>query len=117
MDQSFPGLAALDVVRDSKGARRAIGQDFSNLDQEVEASLPKECAYINDDPTGAFGLGRGAHHAVPIACGQIQLFCRFRMASSNRSENSRAIRRSLYFEPLLIMPGTELWISSASQFR
>jgi len=47
----FPELSVLKVVRDPTETSGTIERDFSNLDREIVASLPKDWAYINDDPT------------------------------------------------------------------
>jgi hypothetical protein len=47
---AFPELPVLKVVRDPKESDGVIEKNFSNFDQEVIASLPKDWAYINDDP-------------------------------------------------------------------
>lgn len=46
----LPELSILKVVRDPKESTGLVAQDFSNLDQEVIASLPKDWAYINENP-------------------------------------------------------------------
>jgi hypothetical protein len=46
----LPELSTLKVVRDPKESTGVVAQDFSNLDQEIIASLPKDWAYINENP-------------------------------------------------------------------
>lgn len=48
--EAFPGLSVLKVVRDPKESTGVVKQDFSNFDHEVVASLPKDWAYINENP-------------------------------------------------------------------
>jgi hypothetical protein len=47
---ALPELSTLKVVRDPKESTGLVAQDFSNLDQEIIASLPKDWAYINENP-------------------------------------------------------------------